>query len=386
MEFRLWKKKNVFLFTVYLVIAVLVIPYVGQGLHYSVFYHPNAEYDHIHLLLDNAVQVKDAVRTLNNLDCTRDCLNKKNQAKAIPEYCFVIITVSRPVQTNFLTRVVAALLPQLPPNGFVFTVFNAEGPTHEEAMNLSSQIPVYTYAGDDGESSPNSYSKEKNDYVLALEWCHKRKARFSVILQDDALPRQDFMQRLQLIMNYRMSKSNSEWIFLKLYYPEKWQGWGNEKNIVIELIVCAILGGFILTLILCCLQSLITQTLKVDHHFIIQFLLSSVFIAYILLALGRPHWIALRYHSTHLSSVVYAPECCIPAVLYPQTHLGGLIQYLKESKCSRYFPVDLAMDKFADKQGLLKQLAIPNLVEHIGFISSLPGKGWKNTREFMLNA
>ena len=45
----------------------------------------------------------------------------------------------------------------------------------------------------------------------------------------------------------------------------------------------------------------------------------------------------------HLSSVVTAPGCRIPAT--PCTHLDGLIEYLEGVKCNQLFPIDLALDK-----------------------------------------
>lgn len=376
---RLLKSNYVFVFLVYLVVAVFVIPYVGHGLPYSIFYDYDLKRDHNKILLDNMQRIKNAIRTLDHLDCGRKCLNQSNQATVTPEFCFVIISVSRPAETKFLTQVVAALLPQLPHSGSVFTVYNAEGPTHKEAMKLSAIVPVDSYMGN---VSPSKYSKEKSDYVHALEWCHNKSARFSVILEDDALPQQDFIPRLRLILDYRMSKNSIKWMFLKLYYPEKWQGWAKERTA--ELILCSIAGGFILTLLVHGLQFLIHKTLAVDYGILVQFLFSSILITYMLVGLGRPHWIALRGVSPYLSSVVYAPGCCTPAVLYPHTHLTDLIRYLKMVNCSNSFPVDLAMDEYADKRGLHRLLAVPNLVKHIGFVSSLPGKGWKNPKEFRL--
>lgn len=380
----LLKTKKMFLCLVYLFLVVFVIPYVGQGLPYSVFYDSKPGRDHRQVMLDNTNRILNAKRNLKHLNCSRECLQQNNEATTRPEFCFVIVSVSRHVENKFLTQVVAALLPQIPLMGSVFTVYNAEGATHNEAMNLSAIVPVVSYMYK-GKVSRNTFSKQKNDYVHALEWCHKKRAKFSVILEDDALPRQDFVQRLQLIIDHRMSKNNPNWVFLKLYYPEKWQGWSNDMNIITELILCILSGGFILTLLLHCLQFFVTRTLELDYGIIIRFLLSSGLIAYMLVFLGRPHWIALRGYNYHLSSVVYAPGCCIPAVLYPLTHLTDLIEYLKKVECSKDFPVDLAMDKFADERGLHRLLAIPNLVKHIGFVSSLPGKGWKKPKEFRIN-
>lgn len=376
----IWNK-HFLTFLFYLVIAVVFIPYIGTKLPFSMYYHSEPESD-LHIVLqENSIRVSEAQRTLKVLSRSKTDYHKLlNSTRRDIEFCFVVLSVSRPANVHYLTQVVAALLPQISNSNSVFTVLNGEGPTHTEARNLSAIVPVVTAIDDSKLTS--KYAKEKEDYVHALEWCQKKRSRFSVILQDDALPPEDFMDRLKFVLRFRMTNEKN-WAFLKLYYPEKWEGWANENRIISELIVATISGGIIFSAVICAFQIVIMRALprKIELFGLVTlFTLSSIFTLYILLTLGRPHWLSLRKFSPQLSSVVPAPGCCIPGMVYPQTHLPDLIDYLRRAKCSASFPVDLALDRFAKNKDLDGLLVIPNMVKHIGFLSSL-GKGWRRKPE-----
>lgn len=223
---------------------MFIVPYIGMILPYSVFYSSTPKTDHEVNLAENLEHIQQAQRALKQLSRTR-C----HQHPSSPEFCFVVISVSRPSSANYLTQVVASLLPQISCSNSVFTVYNAEGPTHSEAKNLSSIVPVVTLQSETSVTS-NRFHKEKEDYVHALEWCRQRTAKFSVILEDDALPPRDFTNRLNFVLHHRISKYKNKWAFLKLYYPEKWEGWGTEWQIILELIFSSALGGAILSLLI----------------------------------------------------------------------------------------------------------------------------------------
>jgi len=374
-------RTTVVLFLLYAVLASIVVPYVGQDLPYSVFYDSSPQRDHQRLLLENDVRLERARSVLRHLGCNGDCWKEINEGSVEPEFCFVVISVSRPESTYFLTQVVAHLVPQIPRDKSVFSVYNAEGKTHHEAGNLSSLVPVLTRAKKTG-SLPSRFVKEKDDYVDALEWCRDKNASFSVVLEDDALPSNNFVERLRFILDYRMAKNSKNWIYLKLYYPEKWQGWSNEKEILAELLLVTIVGGIFLLVAVYLIEVVLSVTSPTGcYEHTLRYLLSAGFVLYSLMCVGRPHWMAIRHLSPHFTSVVVAPDCCTPAVLFPRTHLGDLIRRLKAKSCSDSYHLDTALDDIAIEKGLLSYLAIPNLVAHIGFVSSL-GKGWKNPREF----
>lgn len=369
---------------VYLVMAIFFVPYVGMNLPYSVYYHLNPEVDLERINEENHRRVREAEMTLKSFNATN--YNQfLNRTRKHSRFCFVIPSVSRPAEVRYLTQVVASLLPQIAGTDSVFTVLNAEGPRHTEAKNLSSIVPVEAI----GANHSSVYVKETMDYVLALEWCQRRGATFSVILEDDVIVGTDFMERLKFTLQYRVPRDNT-WAFLKLYYPEKWEGWGNERRLILELVATALLGGIFLTALIYMIQLLLLRTLptmnKLELFYLFAiYVLSCAFVLYLLLTLGRPHWLSLRKFNHHLSSVVPAPGCCTPAVLYPEVHLPDIIRYLKHTNRSGHFPLDIALDKFANSKGLERLLVVPNMVRHIGFVSSL-GKHGQNPHQFRLVA
>ena len=106
---------------------------------------------------------------------------------------------------------VASLVPQLTDIDGVFSVYNAEGPSHKEALNsnLSSIVPIF--GRDEVKPRKNKICiKEWEDYATALEWCHKQRATFSIVLQDDALPPDDFVDHLRFVLDYCMSKNSKK--------------------------------------------------------------------------------------------------------------------------------------------------------------------------------
>ena len=372
----------------YLVVAILVIPYEGQNLAYSMFYQSSRAVDTERNLLANSQRVSEAERTLEELQHEgRDYLYLSTPSTKSPEFCFVIVSVSRLAPVHYLTQVVASLLPQIAHSDSVFAVLNAEGPTHVEAVNLSSLIPVLSLAR--WGKSLSKYANEKEDYTNALDWCLSKHPKFSVVFQDDALPPPDFLGRLRFILKYRAPTDVTKWALLKLYYPEKWEGWANERRIITELIITSIVGGVLFTAVTYLIQLAISRSCtSISETFnaanvIARFLLSFCLTLYMLLSLGRPHWLALRKVSVHLSSVVTSPGCCTPAVVYPLDHISDIVEHLRDAKTSVSVPIDLELDAFAKKEGLENLLVVPNLVRHIGFVSSL-GKGWHNPREFRI--
>lgn len=366
--------KPFLLLLIYTIFAVFIIPLVGMSLPFSVYYHSEYAFDQLRVSEENQRHASEAERTLK----AHANHHRKQVYNEVPEFCFVIPSVGRPAIVRYLTQVVAALLPQIAHSNSVYMVLNAGGSGHIEAKNLSSIIHVETTTG---KRSKNVFVNEKEDYVHCLKWCREKRAKFSVILEDDVLPLGDFMHRLKFVLQYRMPKDSSKWAFLKLYYPEKWEGWGNEWRLILELVVTSLFGGILFTSVIYVFQFLLVRTLPSKLELLVVDSLSSILMLYMLVTLGRPHWLSLRSWSPHLSSVVSSPGCCTPAVVYPQAHLTDLIEYLGNTECSRDFPLDFALDKFASEKGLEHLLVVPNMVKHIGFVSSL-GKTGKRPQDF----
>ncbi len=270
-------------------------------------------------------------------------------------------------------------------------VYNAEGSTHIEALGLSMFVPVVSLslkqeAAIRKQTDSDKYDKKRLDYIESLQVCKKQGARYTVIIEDDALPARDFWRRLKFVLQYRVPKRTGSWVFLRLFYPEKYQGWGNEPRVIAELLACTALLAFLLTgLSVVLLTSTCSRPpshsrfSKLKQIFLVRFSLSCVLAIYILLMVGRPHLLELWRVSVHFTSVVQAPGCCIQGVVYPISHLEEVISYLQSVRCNKTdYPVDIALDHFPR---LNKWLAVPNMMTHIGIVSSLPKVGLKTPEE-----
>lgn len=374
---------------VYLVMLALlassVLPYSYQSLSYSAFFVPSSV-SHTKLLNEN--QRRGVLATAFLMD-NKFPLLFEHMNKTGTEYCFVVVTVARPENTRYLTQTVARLVSllgtEMKGRSYSFAVYNAGGQKHTEAVQMSTIVPVIQAAKEREKDSGLSaaFERERRDYVTALQLCWQRNATYSIILQDDAVVDRRFFQKLEFVLHHWVPKTPS-WALLKLFYPEKYQDWGNNWRMIVELVIVVLVGGMMLTL----LSSLMlpgllwgrpTSTAPLSFRLVA----SVVFILFAILTLGRPHWEELRKLHPYFTSTVPARGCCIPAVLYPRAHLHEVVDYLSSVHCSGSFPVDIALDKFVEEKGLEKYLVVPNIVRHIGYLSSLP-KGFKSTKEFGL--
>ena len=76
------------------------------------------------------------------------------------------------------------------------------------------------------------------------------------------------------------------------------------------------------------------------------------------------------------------PDCCTQAILYPAHMARKLAHHLTPVHCSILFSVDLAIDQYAQAHSLIRYLVEPNLVNHIGLVSTVRGYA-KGAAEFM---
>lgn len=391
------RRQTFILAVAYLAILVSLALYSSLRLPYSMLYDASRNTHELHakMMMINVQRGREASEYIGSANFSG--LFRRLQKAKHPKFCFVIVSVRRHNKhdTLYLTQVVARLAPQVLNENATLVVYNAEGSTHTEALDLSKFIPV-VHAKEETinkqQLTIDKYDKKRLDYISSLQLCLEQEAKYAVILEDDALPAKDFMLRLKYVLQHRVLRDDKSWAFLRLFYPEKYQGWGNDSWIVAELILDVVLMATLLTAL-----SVISlpptesfkQVLKAQcglwrHRWIVlfRFSLSCALSLSLLFVVGRPHLLELRKVSVHLTSVVEAPGCCIQGVVYPNVHLKAVVSYLQSVHCSKGgYPVDIALDDFPKKLGLKKWLVVPNMMTHIGMVSSLPRMGLKTSRE-----
>lgn len=372
-------------------IAFLVMPGLCKNLGFSLFYDPKSPSSSLDALLkENEARIHSSQKYLHEID-PHHLFEHFNLNRT--RFCFVIVTIPRPGDNRYLTQTIVKLVQQLPLlSNYTFTVYNVAGKAHTEAIKLSSKIPVTTLDEKTislrNEKFPrDKYNRQKHDYQTALRWCEAKESLYSIIIEDDALVDSSFAQKLNFLLHFCLQdKEGDSWGLMKLFYPEKYQGWGNNPSCIGELIVMVILIGTSVTIV----SSLLLPgpinwcNCTLNPMLLYWRLFLSISLAlFLLLSLGRPHWEELRKLSPFFLSVVPARGCCTPAVLYPRQHLGSLIDYLDTITCNSTVPFDLAIDEWVKREKLKKLLVVPNLFNHIGLKSSLP-KGMKALKEFHL--
>ena len=198
--------------------------------------------------------------------------------------------------------------------------------------------------------------------------------KYVLLLEDDAVPQLEMLQVIHRILhrNHIEDRHGHEWSLMKLYYPERWQGYSFEIQYVAELISIGVLTG--------CLFHLIFHKVNRIHvprtAYCIQwmpFIIGFLYIVLLCTLVGRQHLIELKRLCLYLYSTKRAPDCCSPGILYPAHQAKTVVDVLNRTVCNHNYPLDMALATHTRQTQLHTYLVEPNLVKHIGMISTLKG-------------
>ena len=361
----------------------LFLPWLCSNLGFSKYYNePLLPYKRLDRR--NDARIEHARKTLEWFALVNGSRTSQDRL----EFCVVIVSVHRCANCHYLLQVAAQLLPQVVEDKgrSKLAILNADhNPTlNQDAGFLSRFITVLnrtSFSSGGGTIPSDLREKEKQDYIGALKIGLKCNADYILVVEDDALPTKNLLKKLRLVLYYKLPWSwlragTSDWAFLKLFYPEKWQGFGWPE--VPELVLAGVSGALAAVTVQWRLQGI-----RRKSHVLIMFATWSVYFTLLVYTVGRAHLIELRKLVPLLHSVVKAPGCCTPAVLFQRQYAQKLAHFLRSVNCSKKYPIDLAMDDFAGHYQLRKYLVTPNLFTHIGVYSSLDASP-KDFREFDL--
>lgn len=368
---------------IYITTFLIVLPLLCHKLGFSIYFAKPKEPYKI-LEAQNEERTKQAKEFLKSFQRSATPIRSVDKARQI-EFSIVLLTAYRASNTHYLLQVAARLLPQVisDEGKSVITVLNSgsQSGLNEDAIYLSNFVTVINSSAH-RTSHVSLWSREKEDYIVGLETALRQNSAYVLMIEDDALPSANLLNDLRFvlknIMSWKSSKTQSDWAFLKLYYPEKWQGIGWPE--IPELILIGLLGG--------CFGLWVSSKFRKRTRtkvtsLVCSFIVWTVYFVLLVYTVGRAHWIELRKLSPLMYSVVKAPGCCTPGVLYQRTHARELASYLKSVDCSNTYPMDVAIDDFAKRSNLERYLVMPNMFTHIGVHSSLSSK-LKDFAEFYL--
>ena len=392
----------IFAFNIYAITFAIVLPSICSDWAYSKYYFsgwPRSQMEQRAAELNNHYVAK-AHEYIENLSANNSLhFHKQLRSKEGVDLAIGIVTIPRfhqPYKLDYLTQTFVRLDQSLNQDLenfekkvlFMCNTFPGPG-NHTELQLLTSLVSVNSRYPKYNATAAimDRFEKEKQDYSYCIDVALTYKPKYVLIVEDDTLARDNIFEILHYaLMNLVENKfsggdlnhNTEEWAYLKLFYPDRWKGYAFEIPRLLELIAIGSIGGplFVLIGFKCSRkESMVCPTL-------IYFVVGSVYFILVALMIGRPYLIEWRRISKYTYTVVPAPDCCSPAILYAADRAKKLSAYLKTVKCESKYPIDFAMDKFAKIYNYKKYLIEPNLMQHIGMFSSIKTKS-KHPQEFI---
>lgn len=223
------------------------------------------------------------------------------------------------------------------------------------------------------------------DHSVLLEACQQHGSPYFALIQDDVIASKDWLQRLwRGIAKLEKSPKENEqdWLYLRLFHNEGLMGWNNEEVLQYVKIIAfmyVLVGVIILVVMRCCrrrrrvsrtrAKSVGSSTIRPPQTH------SFTYIAALALGLWIPASITLFFMAgrltfhrvTHRSPYVREMSqygCCAQGLVFPQRHMDGMMTLLREPPYD--YPVDMAIESYALRNGLTKWALDPSILQHIG--------------------
>jgi len=301
--------------------------------------------------------------------------NNKRQT----DVCIVIASVDRHPH-YYLSITLASVLKGLSQqerdryNASVFVLDTEPDPNrNREAKNLVGKFPPHLFTVVPTKRNDRSlswYEKEVLDYADALHFCASKKASMTIMLEDDTLATNHYVDKL--MKAYRTIPANSDYMDIKLFYPEFYCGFTGMKDYIGFAIFAPLAGAFLTVIVMrVVLRGKLNKLTTVK---ILMWIYFSTLCVLIPLAIGRQNLFWCFKFGIH----PFTATAFTNAVAYPAAKMEIVASFLETHM--RDDPVDLLLDKFALDNKWMRYLLVPNLFQHIGIYSSNSYKNQGNDR------
>ncbi|CAH1784916.1 unnamed protein product [Owenia fusiformis] len=416
-------------FFIYLLTFGLVLPVILRDFRFSIYYRNNdsEKYGQMILRKTNEERKEKANEFIQRYNKTFHNNIEKHKLEVthgidtkdgkMLDFVVTIVTVSRNKHTfdsyepKYLSQTVWKFLEMPNPNSssmknFRLCICNVDDDPekYKEAQLLRSIVTTFQRFNKSEPNKEHILEKEKQDYVYCLNSSLQLNPKYVLLVEDDALPKEDLFPVLEHVIAHRdlahyetlthastddiasnvlnlgtkseMSTENNSTdaapyahdkvLYYKLYHPERLLGFISfEPERLPELLGISVLLGYLVFMIL------FPCSRYLQHNRTKSLVLISLYWCLVVLAIGRPHLVTLRSISKYLYSVVPAPSCCTPAMLYPSGSAREIIEYLSKVKCKKDYAKDMALEDFRKATFHRSLMVQPNLFSHIGLYSSL---------------
>jgi GR25 family glycosyltransferase involved in LPS biosynthesis len=215
------------------------------------------------------------------------------------------------------------------------------------------------------------HRKSLLDYRLALKSCYdKTDAQWIAILEDDVLAQRDWyentMKSLQKIVDWRQQGRIRDWLYLRLFYTDKFLGWNSEEWPIYLFCSISIFTAVTGTLIIGRKKSRSVRELATVHFLvIICFVFLPLLIGLFFLS-GR---VTMRPLQPGIH-VMNRYGCCSQAMVFPRDKAPLLMEHLRQMGRGRIsMAVDTAIEQLADEHGLDRLVLVPSQMQHVGAAS-----------------
>lgn len=395
------------------VLFFVTVPFLSISLPFSpLFRRYNKEDDVFEYVKKvNEHRLEGAYEYFKKLDNRTSQEFYKGKSIGRPDMVVCIVTVSRSWQTSktgYLIQTAAATdkiikMDAYFPNTLLFVCnVDREPKNHIDAVFLQNYIPYVQKNGTNFWNKPfpvanvtmhnkiKRRGQELADYTFCLNTSMTWGSPYILMLEDDVVPYENIFRVLHFTMTQHKfihsshlaeddSSKKHEFAFLKLYYPERWQGYANELDRIVELISIGILGGGLFYGIL----SLTARCFRKEISYVARwfyYVLGSLITIFVACLSGRQNVMDVRRLSPQLFKFGPTPACCTPAMLYSSHIIPDLMNYLlHHSEVNK----DLAINDFIVTRNIPGYMLEPNLVRHIGMFTSLES-AHKSPYEFVL--
>ncbi|GIK02072.1 hypothetical protein Aspvir_006115 [Aspergillus viridinutans] len=302
-----------------------------------------------------------------------------------PTICAGIVTVKRPIEQN-LDTTVGSLLDGLSREQranivvhVLFALSNAsDHPDYQQpwASNVIDRILTYKNSGADVDKMERwereNMIKDKSliDYQLSLKSCYEgTKAPWILLLEDDVVAQREWyrhtMRSLETIKHWRSHGKIKDWLYLRLFYTEKFLGWNTEEWPTYLISSLAVISLVALTGVCARRRSRHMQGILTNSFLAVVCLLFVPLLIGLYFLAGRVTVQPMR-PGVHLMN---SHGCCSQALLFPREKAPLLIDHLEKMQRTRPEPVDSAIEILADQEGLDRWAMSPSQMQHVGAAS-----------------
>ena len=394
----------------YMVTTFVVLPIVCYNLPFSWWfdlYHSQDDMKNLALTL-NEQRLKKAREYFKYIDLRKSIEFYKKSKEVNIAIAVAIVTVKRNFlkgnDMGYLSQAVASmdyLIKRDRKFGSIYMFVcnvNQDPEAHVEVASIEGYVPVIQRFGANithartvrnllynKMNHVNSFEKETIDYMFCLEHAKELNPRYVLLLEDDVMPCSLLFDILwDKITNQMMSNKNFSHI--KLYYPEKWQGYAFELKRILELISFAAVGAGMALLVHSIARLFSSSSRESYHTRLLYFVFGAIFLATIVHAIGRQTILELRRMTSFLYYVKDSDGCCTPAMLYPNYVIHPLLDFIGQEGIRTKYHLDLAIKEFVTEKQYAAYQIEPNLFRHTGMYTSLEHHSVKQPREFLFTS